>query len=92
MSARRADGEPMLSAGREGSPVCCQVLLLLHKHGTGGLSYAELQEFLGVPRSDLQPALLGLAQRARIVHNGGHGRAGRWLLMRHAAQLQKVST
>lgn len=72
--------------GTEGSPTCCQILLLLHKHSAHGLPASDLQVFLGLSRADLEQALRGLRLRHRITFVGGHGTAGRWMLQQHAAQ------
>lgn len=43
--------------GHEGSAEACAILLLLHKHGE--MRAGDIADALGLPRSDIVPALLG---------------------------------
>ena len=62
--------------GQEGSAEAVSILLLLHRHGE--MSAGDIAQLLGLERSDIVPALLGLRERHRIALIDGHGMAARW--------------
>lgn len=69
--------------GREGSPVACAVLVLLHAHAQG-MPLADIVTHLQLPASDVRQAIIGLSERRR-VRSIGRTTAARWYTMPHAA-------